>query len=1040
MQQKRDNFTLILKNLGNTMRFNNKFSLALVATILFAPLSFAQDNSDLDDEEIEEVVVTGSKLGRSNFEADVPILTITSEEITNRLTNTAGNAVARLPNAALTNSIQGDAYQAASGVGQNIVSLFGLGSQRTLTLVNGRRFVSSNSPQGGAAADGLQVDTNNIPILLIDRIEVNNVGGASVYGADAVAGVINYVLKEDFEGFKLQYDYNNIADLSEDKGVKMLFGANFDDGRGNFALSVDYNETGHITLEELDQEGQYYRGGFYGVRGSPIPGQVKLIQDYAVNGLDKPGIITRGALFLPSGCSFQGGTGTSRCTGWTGGKNYGFDNAGNFVEKAAGTATGNTVWADGGAGVRLLSTDPYLNPSERTNINLFINYEITDDLKARVEMYSSEFSAQEGATQPYISNGLFPPPYSALRMSSSNPFLPQDARDFLAAEGADNFFLGKWWLDLYDPNSNDVDTDMFRFSLEGEVGGFNWEAGLSTGSSSIYAHQRNLNYLRLFLALDAGVNPDTNRIDCKWNYDSDYENGNISDLGLPAFSGAIFGKKGDCKPYDPFGLAQNSQESLDYVTANYYDLAKIRQDIAYFEIDGVIAELPAGEVQALFGFETRTEKANFMSGFGASTRLAYEAGGGGDGSQGGQFDSDDFYMEARVPLVSSDMNVPGVQNLELSLSFREIDHSYAGSDSTEGFGITWDIIDDLTFRAKSQATVRAPNVGELFKPVLEGSSFTRDPCDENYLIEGPAPDVRAANCAADGLVNFTSQAKNASVRGTSGGNLNLMNEEADTTSYGFVYSPSFHPIVEGLQIAVDFIEFDIQNAITTFTLTQVMEACYDSTSFPNNQFCDAFNRGPDGQLPKEGAYNVGVVNAAYYLFDTYIYEIAYNKNVNEFLGLLGADVAYDLGDFGIKTIWYKKDKDIFSATGFDEDDELGAFSNPDNRVTTQFSWEKGKYFSYLDLFYRGGGKLNDDWDDKASPERYLDTQGNPLSNDVDGYYNGSFGLIYSLNDNFKLNLRVTNVFDRGPENDQELAMYPSAWPGRSISGGFQINF
>ena len=82
------------------MRYNIKFSLALVATILFAPLSFAQDNSDLDDEEIEEVVVTGSKLGRSNFEADVPILTISSEEITNRLTNTAGNAVARLPNAA----------------------------------------------------------------------------------------------------------------------------------------------------------------------------------------------------------------------------------------------------------------------------------------------------------------------------------------------------------------------------------------------------------------------------------------------------------------------------------------------------------------------------------------------------------------------------------------------------------------------------------------------------------------------------------------------------------------------------------------------------------------------------------------------------------------------------------------------------------------------------------------------------------------------------------------------------------------------------
>ena len=387
------------------------------------------------------------------------------------------------------------------------------------------------------------------------------------------------------------------------------------------------------------------------------------------------------------------------------------------------------------------------------------------------------------------------------------------------------------------------------------------------------------------------------------------------------------------------------------------------------------------------------------------------------------------------------MDIPCGQNLDLSLSYREIDHSLAGSDSTEGYGITWNIIDDLTFRAKSQSTVRAPNVGELFKPVLQGSSFTSDPCDANNLISGPNPAVRQANCAAEGLpANFSSQAGNASVRGTSGGNLNLFNEEADTTSYGFVYSPSFNEMVDGLQIAVDFIEFDIQNAITTFTLTQVMEACYDSTSYPNNQFCDAFNRLPNGQLPKTGAYSVGVVNAAYYLFDTYIYEVSYDKNLTDFLGYIGIDVGYDLGEFGISHIWYRKDKDIFSATGFDEDDELGGFGNPRNRATTRFNWELGKVYSYLDLFYRGGGMLDDDWDSEAQPWRYLDRAGNEMKNHVDGYYTASAGLIYSYNDNVKLNLRITNLFDRGPEDDYELAAYPSAWPGQTISGGFQINF
>ena len=146
----------------------NRFSLVAVAAAIFALPVFSQDEN-AEDRDVEEIIVTGSKLAKTNFDSDVPIFTISGEEITNRMITTAGDAVAQLPNAGLTNSVQGDDYQAGSGIGQNIVSLFGLGSQRTLTLVNGRRFVSSNSPQNGAGNDGLQVDTNNIPILLLDR-------------------------------------------------------------------------------------------------------------------------------------------------------------------------------------------------------------------------------------------------------------------------------------------------------------------------------------------------------------------------------------------------------------------------------------------------------------------------------------------------------------------------------------------------------------------------------------------------------------------------------------------------------------------------------------------------------------------------------------------------------------------------------------------------------------------------------------------------------------------------------------------------------
>ena len=143
---------------------------------------------------------------------------------------------------------------------------------------------------------------------------------------------------------------------------------------------------------------------------------------------------------------------------------------------------------------------------------------------------------------------------------------------FLQAEGADTFYLGKWWMDLYDPNSNQSNTDMFRFSLEGKLGDFGWEAGISTGSSTIYSNQNNQLYEVIYCTGCWGK-PDTNRIDCNWNYEADYENGNVSDLGLPTYSGTIFGKRGDCKPYNPFGFGQNSAESLDYVTAAYFDRA-----------------------------------------------------------------------------------------------------------------------------------------------------------------------------------------------------------------------------------------------------------------------------------------------------------------------------------------------------------------------------------------------------------------------------------------------------------------------------------
>jgi outer membrane cobalamin receptor len=212
---------------------------------LFAVTAFAQDagnSSDVEEVvEVEEVTIIGSRIKRtSTFDSPVPVTIVTGEDFENRLFDYASSAVTQLPSAAGTES---------GPNGSSAINNLRLGSQRTLVTVNGNRFVSSNGYGGG------QVDVNNIPTMLIDRVEVINIGGAAVYGSDAVAGVVNYILKDDFEGFKFQYNHNNIfEDLDLQRGYKMLFGGNFLDGRANLTFSLDYTATGGSKVMDIPED------------------------------------------------------------------------------------------------------------------------------------------------------------------------------------------------------------------------------------------------------------------------------------------------------------------------------------------------------------------------------------------------------------------------------------------------------------------------------------------------------------------------------------------------------------------------------------------------------------------------------------------------------------------------------------------------------------------------------------------------------------------------------------------------------------------
>lgn len=218
---------------------------ALCTALLPAARAQQPDQSGTTDGDVlEEIVVTGSRITRAGFDTLQPATVIDSEFFTMRGFDNAAQALNELPQFGIPGS-SNQGGQDSRNVGQNIVNLFGLGSQRTLTLINGRRTVGQNTPNfsGGGAAPGLQVDLNIIPTGLIERIETIETGGAPIYGSDAVAGTVNVILKDDYEGLEMDFQGGiNEGGDGESWRYRSLLGSNFSDGRGNVVISMEWNE------------------------------------------------------------------------------------------------------------------------------------------------------------------------------------------------------------------------------------------------------------------------------------------------------------------------------------------------------------------------------------------------------------------------------------------------------------------------------------------------------------------------------------------------------------------------------------------------------------------------------------------------------------------------------------------------------------------------------------------------------------------------------------------------------------------------------
>jgi iron complex outermembrane recepter protein len=865
-------------------------SIALPPLIALAASVHAQVTPKVaaPEEELQEVVVTGSRIARPEFDNLQPTVTIDSKVFDQRGYLDIGQALSELPAFAVQPSSAANT-QTGFGIAQSFVDLYGLGSQRTLTLVNGRRFVSSNTPSLNntgsnttVGGPGGQVDLNTVPTKLVDHVETVSVGGAPIYGADAIAGTVNIILKKDYEGLDVdalvgatgQGDAWNYR-------ARVLGGQNLFDGRANVTGVAEYTKTDGLVGTSRAVYSQDLL--FLAPVTPPAPGQcckAYLAAAGAVPQVSFGGVpMVDDVFFSPP---IFGVPNTALGVTNAAGQLLQFGPTGALIPYNTGTQTGNPVFNIGGDGLRLSTVSNLLAPTERLNVDTLMHFQLNSGVDLFGEGYFSETHATNLLAQPAYNAAIFGgggTPAGNFVVSVNNPFLsPQDRATIIAALNNyaaslplggllyggvtagpgppgqpgqpvsypawnnQQFYIGRASVDLESGRATGTQT-LWR-GVTGARGDFswgernyNWEVSGSYGTSSNTQVTPSYVFQNVANALNSTRNA-AGQIVCAGN-----------PVAAPTTTASS-----TCAALDIFGNGSPSLPALQYIThLATAESFNTQRDLNAF-ISGDLFKLPAGSWKASAGFENRRESANFMpdsfytQGLGQSVTTGIE----------GSYLTNEVYLETLVPIFSRSQDIPGLHQLELEGAARRVDNSIAGNATTYTYGLRWSPVEDVQFRGNKTKSIRAPSITELFLPSATSFQFANDPCDFNYVGQGSDPAQRAKNCAAAGIntATFVSNVVNATATGTVSGNTSLVSEVAFSKTYGFVLRPRWVP---KLNISVDYIDISLKDAIQALTLVQNLDACYDSSTYPSNPSCSTFVRDPTTH--QITTFHAGFVNA-----------------------------------------------------------------------------------------------------------------------------------------------------------------------------------
>ncbi|MES2057569.1 MAG: TonB-dependent receptor [Pseudomonadota bacterium] len=805
-------------------------AMAQTAAPTSADQAASVEPADAQAEQVasEDIIVTGSRIARPSLNSIQPATTLTGADLTRTGGIVVGDVLNDLPSLRSTFS-QANSTQFLGTSGLNLLDLRGLGVPRTLVLVNGRRHITSQEGE-------FQVDTNTIPTDLIERVDIVTGGSSAVYGSDAMAGVVNFVMKRNFEGVTLNAQ-GGISD-KHDRGtyrVSGTFGKNFAEGRGNVALSLEYNRANLLTNADRDELTGAFSGRnqFQAVNSSasPLPRRTFLsgIRSF---GYDNGGnFIAYNGNTLLTPCSPL--VASCRANGYA--RVFGFKRDGSLSEYNYGTdfrpaGSNNNQNGDGGT----LTDSGTLDPSlKRYVANFIAHYDVSEGFKpfieakfVRVESFSQGTPTfGQGGTQG--SDGKGGPAKGETYLGSGvpiyfdNAFLRPEAaatiRSLLPA-GSQYFRLNRSNADLGTRDEFDR-RDTYRIVV-GAEGTFNddWKYDFSVNYGEFQSRSKFYNNRiesRFQKAADAVRNA-SGQIVCRVNQVT------VTDAA--------------CVPLNLFGNGAPSQAALNYINTTSTRRGKATEFDVTANVVGdssQLFELPGGPVKFAIGGEYRRETASYA--YDDTIKSGDTFFNAIPDFRPPSFSVKEAYGELELPLLK---DLSFAHELSISAAGRVAD--YKGSTGTVwayNVGGLYAPVRDLKFRVNYSKSVRAPTLGDLYSPPSQNFDQLNDPCDVDYINTGKS--TRVANCAAAGVpVGFQNGvARAGSTEFLSGGNPNLQAEQSRSWTYGAIFQPRFVP---GLAITVDYYDIKINKVISPVDAQTILDACYDGASL-NNDFCKLIN-------------------------------------------------------------------------------------------------------------------------------------------------------------------------------------------------------